>query len=96
MKSKTIALLIAAGLVASTTALAADESALAKSSGCLNCHDVATKKVGPAFKDVAAKYKGKSDAQAKLVEELSTGKGHPAVKASKDDVTKLVSWVLEQ
>jgi len=96
MNSRTIALLIAAGLMAPAAAFAADESALAKSSGCMNCHDVSTKKVGPSFKDIAAKYKGKSDAEAKLVDELSTGKGHPAVKASKDDVTKLVSWVLSQ
>ena len=96
MKPRTIALLITAGLIASPVAFAADESGLAKSSGCLNCHDVATKKVGPAFKDVAAKYKGKSDAEATLVAKLSEGKGHPAVKASKDDVTKLVKWVLEQ
>ena len=37
---------------------AAAQEALAKSSGCLNCHAVDTKKVGPSFKDVAAKYKG--------------------------------------
>ena len=76
-------------------ALAADDaSALAKSSGCLNCHAVDTKKVGPAFKDVAAKYKGNADAEATLVTKLSEGKGHMAVKASKDDVQKLVKWVL--
>lgn len=97
MKSRTIAMLIAAGLFASPLVFAADDaSGLAKSNGCMNCHDVATKKVGPAFKDVAAKYKGKADAEATLVGKLSEGKGHPAQKASKDDLSKIVKWVLAQ
>ncbi len=62
----------------------------------MNCHAVDTKKVGPAFKDVAAKYKGNADAEAKIVTELTTAKGHPAVKASPDDVKSLVKWVLSQ
>jgi cytochrome c len=72
------------------------QEALAKSSGCLNCHAVDTKKIGPAFKDVAAKYKGKADAEAMLVAKISGGKEHPAVKASGDDVKALVKWVLSQ
>ncbi len=52
------------------------------------------KKIGPAFKDVAAKYKGKADAQKMLVEKLSTAKGHPEVKAKGDDLKSLVKWVL--
>lgn len=83
---------------ASMAMLAADgaiaSEALAKSSGCLNCHAVDTKKVGPSFKEVAAKYKGKADAEASLVAKLSAGKDHPAVKASPDDVKTLVKWVL--
>ena len=69
---------------------------LVQFSGCLNCHAVDTKKVGPSFKDVAAKYKGKADAEATIVTELTTAKGHPAVKASPDDVKSLVKWVLSQ
>jgi cytochrome c len=74
--------------------LAHAQEALAKSSGCLNCHAVDTKKVGPAFKDIAAKYKGKADAEATLAAEITGAKGHPAVKASADDVKSLVKWVL--
>lgn len=70
------------------------QEALAKSSGCLNCHAADTKKVGPSFKDIAAKYKGNADAAATLETKLSSGKGHPAVKASADDVKSLVKWVL--
>jgi cytochrome c len=68
--------------------------ALAKSSGCLNCHAIDAKKIGPAFKEVAAKYKGKADAEATLVAKLSAGKDHPEVKAKPDDVKALVKWVL--
>ena len=72
------------------------QEALAKSSGCLNCHDVAAKKIGPPFKEVAAKYKGKADAEAALVAKLSSGKGHPEVKAKGDDLKGIVKWVLSQ
>ena len=41
----------------------------------MNCHDVATKKIGPSFKDIAAKYKGKADAEATLVTKLETACG---------------------
>ena len=94
MKSIVIAAFVAAGLAAAGTANA--QEALAKSSGCMNCHDVATKKVGPAFKEVAAKYKGKADAEAALVAKLSEAKGHPEVKAKGDDLKGLVKWVLAQ
>jgi cytochrome c len=67
---------------------------LAKKNGCTNCHEVDKKKVGPAFKDIAAKYKGKADAADKIAGELKAGKGHPAVKASDDDIKSLVKWVL--
>jgi len=97
MRSIAVALLVA-GMCAAPAVLAAeDASALAKSSGCLNCHAVdATKKAGPGFKTVAEKYKGKADAQVTLVAKLAEGKGHPASKASKDDLAKVVSWVLAQ
>ena len=86
-----VALATAAFAVAGT---ASAQEALAKSSGCLNCHSIDTKKMGPSFKDVAAKYKGKADAEATLATKISTAKGHPEVKASPDDVKALVKWVL--
>ena len=92
MKLIAMAMVVSIGLAAAGAASA--QEALAKSSGCLNCHAVDTKKMGPAFKDVAAKYKGKADAEATLVAKISGGKGHPAVKASADDVKSLVKWVL--
>ncbi len=94
MKAVVIAAVVAAGLACAGTANA--QEALAKSSGCMNCHDVATKKIGPAFKDIAAKYKGKADAEKTLVTKLSSASGHPEVKAKGDDLTSLVKWVLSQ
>ena len=48
-----------------------------KEHGCLNCHAMDTKKVGPAYKDVAAKYKGK-----KVEEAMAGMKSKPVHKAA--------------
>jgi cytochrome c len=81
-------------LIGSTgTALAQDATAKA---GCNTCHAVDTKKMGPSFKDIAAKFKGKADAEKELVAKLIGGKGHPAVKAPEADVAAAVKWVLAQ
>jgi cytochrome c len=92
MKWISITLTASIGLVAAAPALA--EEALAKSSGCLTCHAAEVKKMGPSFKDIAAKYKDKADAEATLSAKLSSAKGHPAVKGSPDDVKSLVKWIL--
>ena len=94
MKSIVIAAAVAVGMAAAGTATA--QEALAKSSGCMNCHDISAKKLGPAFKETAAKFKGKADAEATLVAKLSAGKDHPEVKAKGDDLKSLVKWVLSQ
>lgn len=94
MKAMMIAAVAAAGVLAAGSASASE--ALAKSSGCLTCHAIDTKKMGPSFKEVAAKYKGNAAAEGKLVQALSTAKGHPEVKAKGDDVKTLVKWVLAQ
>jgi cytochrome c len=85
-------------------ATAADESALAGKSGCLACHSVDKKIVGPAYKEVAAKYKGDKGAEAKLIEKVKKGgqgtwgdvpmpPNSPMVKD--EDIKKLVDWILE-
>ena len=94
MKSMLIAVAGAALLMCAGVANAQED--LAKSAGCMNCHAVDTKKVGPSFKDIAAKYKGNAGAEAKLTQELVEGKGHPKVSAKPDDAAKLVKWVLSQ
>lgn len=90
---KLVVAAVAALAITATGAANAQEDK-AKAAGCMNCHAMDTKKVGPAFKDVAAKYKGKADAEATLVGAITSGKGHPAVKASPDDVKAVVKWVL--
>ena len=94
MKSLMFAVLAAVGLSAAGVAQASAD--LAEKSGCMKCHAVDTKKMGPAFKDVAKKYKGNASAEADLAAKLKSGKGHPAVKASDDDTKALVKWVLAQ
>ena len=46
---------------------------LAKNSGCLNCHNVDTKLVGPSLKDIAAKYADQADASAYLAGKIKNG-----------------------
>jgi cytochrome c len=74
---------------------------LAAKSKCLVCHDVATKKMGPAFKDVSAKYKGQKDAEAVLVNSMlkgATGKWGKIPMAPQKiapaDAQKLAKWIL--
>jgi cytochrome c len=66
----------------------------AKKSGCLNCHDIDKKKVGPAFKDSAEKFKGKSAAD--LGASIKSKPVHnAALKQTGDKELKLVSeWIL--
>lgn len=92
MKSMLIAVAVAAALGVAGAVSAQED--LAKSSGCLNCHAVDTKKIGPAFKDVAAKYKGKPDAEAMLTKKIGGAQGHPQTKAKPEDVPKLIQWIL--
>src|SRR5262249_57677988 len=68
MKLFAVLAVASVAMVASGAANAQQE--LAQKSGCLNCHAVDTKKIGPSYKDVAAKYKGKADAEAQLVDKL--------------------------
>ena len=94
MKSIVIAVVAVAAIAAS--GLANAQEALAKSSGCMTCHDMTTKKIGPSIKDIAAKYKGKADAEATLVANISAAKGHSAVKAKGEDLTGIIKWMLAQ
>jgi cytochrome c len=91
MKSIVMVAVVAAGLGLAGAANASED--LAKKSGCMTCHDVATKKMGPSFKDISAKYKGKAGAEATVVANLKAGKGHPAVKTSDADTATLVKWI---
>lgn len=96
MNTKSI-FLIAASMLLAGTAAAQSGADLAKSKNCMGCHELDKKKVGPAFKDVAAKYKDNKEAEGKLVGALKEGKGHPMKVAATDaELKTLVQYVLSQ
>jgi cytochrome c len=93
-------LLIVAGAAIAVPAQA--DEALAKKHNCLACHQVDKKTVGPAYKEIAKKYKGQ-DVAAKLADKVKKGGSgvwgpipmppNPAVPDA--DIKKLVDWVLK-
>ena len=101
MKAVHIAMLFAVGLGVSGQALA--DEALAKAKNCMSCHAIDKKLVGPAYKDVAAKYKCYAGAVDKLATKVKTGgKGvwgeipMPPNNVTPEEAKKLVTWVLSQ
>jgi cytochrome c len=76
--------------------------AMMKKDGCAACHAIDKKIVGPAYVDVAAKYKGDKDALAKLSEKVKKGGTGvwgaipmpPNVTVSDADIKDLVTWIL--
>ena len=94
-------ILVSAALLASAGNALASE-ALAKKYNCLACHSVDKKLVGPAYKDVAAKYKGDAGAEARLVAKVKNGGTGtwgqipmpPNSTVPDADVKTLVKWVL--
>uniref|UniRef100_Q47JB8 Cytochrome c, class I n=1 Tax=Dechloromonas aromatica (strain RCB) TaxID=159087 RepID=Q47JB8_DECAR len=100
MKAVYVAM-IAAGVVMAGQAQA--DEALAKAKNCMSCHAIDKKLVGPAYKDVAAKYKGDAKAPAMLAAKVKAGgKGTwgqipmPPNNVTEDEAKKLVAWVLSQ
>lgn len=79
-----------------------DVVALATKSGCLACHQVEVKVVGPAYKDVAAKYKGDAGALDMLVAKVKAGGSGvwgpvpmpPNPQVPEADIRTIVEWVL--
>ena len=78
------------------------DPALAAAKNCLACHNIDKKVVGPAYKDVAAKYRGDKTAPSRLVAKVMQGGGgvwgvvkmpsNPQVTEA--EAKKLVTWVL--
>ena len=75
---------------------------LAKQKLCMGCHAVDKKQIGPAFKDVAARYAGQKDAAAKLADKIVQGGGGvwgavpmpPNPRVSPEEAKQLANWVL--
>ncbi|BBD77998.1 c-type cytochrome [Hydrogenophilus thermoluteolus] len=93
-------LLVVAGVMTVGAAPAFADEALAKAKGCMACHAIDKKLVGPSYKDVAKKY---TEADVpKLVEKVKKGGAgvwgpvpmppHPQVAEA--DIEKIVRWVL--
>lgn len=93
---------VAAPKVADADALEVEAMALAKKNNCFICHAINSKVVGPAWKDVAAKYRGDSSAPAHLLNKIAKGgsgvwgamamPAHPQI--SEADRQKLVNFIL--
>jgi cytochrome c len=79
---------------------------LARANNCFKCHAVTKEKDGPSYTKVAEKYRGKADAEAKLIHHVTSGEkakfpdGHEEAhknisgKASPDEIKNLVDWIL--
>lgn len=83
---------------------------LAKQNNCFKCHAIDKEKDGPAYKKVAEKYRGKADAEAKLIHHVTSGEKakfpdgheeeHKIIKTSPPNDTaqikNLIQWILAQ
>jgi cytochrome c len=102
MTTRTGCVLISAGLIAGAgNALASED--LARKSGCFACHAIDRKVTGPAFKDIAAKYRGDAGAEARLIKKLEMGGAGawgeifmpPMIRTVPEgDIKTLVKWIL--
>jgi cytochrome c len=111
MTSRLLILAASTGLLIASTAGAQTfdsqaAEALAKKSKCFTCHSIDKKKDGPSFKETAAKYKGKSDGEAKLFTHLTTSpkvkvdgkeETHESPKTkSEAEIKNLAAWILSR
>lgn len=106
--------LLAAALCFATPSARADHAKIdedqleltLKKNRCLKCHSVDKKKEGPAYKDVAKKYKGKPDAEKKLYTHLTTAplveidgvkEEHKIIKVkNEEEIYNVIHWVLSR
>jgi cytochrome c len=100
---KIIASVLALGLLFSASVFAAPVDDLLKAKNCMACHAVDKKIVGPAYKDVAAKYKGNKDAATLLATKIQKGGSGvwgavpmPPNAVTAAEAKLLATWVLSQ
>ena len=102
---KQLATILGTAAVAVSISLpAAASEELAKKHNCLACHAVDKKIVGPAYKEVAAKYRGDKAAEAMLFDKVKKGgvgvwgqiPMPPNATVPDADIKALVKWVLSQ
>lgn len=103
VRKTTLTLLLAATCLSVQLTAHASE-AIIKKARCVACHAVDQKRVGPAYREVALKYRGDASAPAKLAEKVRHGGSgnwgqipmlpHPADKISDADLAAAISWIL--
>ena len=103
MKHMIAACAVSLGLLATGVAgIAQADEKLAAANGCLACHQVDKKVLGPSFKDVATKYRADKGAEASLVKKVKDGsKGAwgemqmpPNAHVKDADIAAMVKWIL--
>ncbi|GAB6388988.1 c-type cytochrome [Stutzerimonas marianensis] len=103
MKKYLIPLLALGGAVVLQPAVAQDGETLFKSKPCAACHAIDSKLVGPAFKEVAAKYAGQEGAADTLAGHIKNGSQGvwgpipmPPNPVTEEEAKILAEWVLSQ
>jgi cytochrome c len=99
---KVVVMTAVTALVLGVSGVASADQALAQKNACMSCHGVDKKIVGPAFKEVAAKYKADKAAPDRLAKHVKEGtKGNwgqvpmpPNPQVKDEDIKKIVAWVL--
>lgn len=105
MKLALASIVAATAFVAGTAHAAMDNAAgeaMMKKDGCSACHAVDKKIIGPAYQEVAAKYKGDAGAAAKLAKKVKEGGSGvwgpvpmpPNATVSDADIKSLIDWIL--
>lgn len=84
-----------------TTAQVKDMQAFAQQKGCFACHDINTKKVGPAFKDVAKRFAGQPNIEEELAKRIKNGGvgtwgqvPMPPQNVTEQEAKDLAKWIL--
>lgn len=102
------AIAAASALLMSASAAAVDAEAaeaLARQESCLKCHGIDKKKSGPAYTQIAAKYRGEADAEERLLKHVKAGEvvklangeeeRHRIIKTKdEDEIRNLIRWIL--
>jgi cytochrome c len=100
---KIVSLVVAATVAAATSVASAQSGEdLLKKNGCTACHAIDKKVVGPAYKEVAAKYKGDAGAAAKLAGKVKAGGSGvwgqvpmpPNPQVKDDEIKTMVGYIL--
>ena len=100
--NKANALLLIGTFALAAPALAQSGEDLLKKSGCTACHAIDKKVIGPAYQDVAAKYKGDAKAAAMLQDKVKKGGSGvwgqvpmpPNTQVSDADIKTMVAYIL--